>query len=237
MKLDRIDISKEFNPGFSHHFYYMRRGLLAAITKHASSLSGVLLDFGCGSKPYRPIIKVDKYIGLDFENPGHNHANEDIDVYYDGKSIPFADNYFDSVLCSEVFEHLFDLESTLKELNRVLKKGGKMLVTCPFVWGEHEMPYDYARYTVFALQDLFKKNGFQVIEFEKQGKFIEAITQMKALYFSQAYGPFLSRLSFVGNFIRNSFLFMINGWGSLKSKILPSANNLYLSNVFLVEKK
>jgi len=231
-----MSISKEFNPGFSHPFYFMRQGLLSAIRKHSSSLSGILLDFGCGSKPYKSIIKVDKYVGLDFDNPGHDHSNEEIDVFYDGKSIPFDDNHFDSILCSEVFEHLFDLPFTLKELHRVLKKDGKMLVTCPFVWNEHEMPYDYARYTVFALQDLFEKNGFRVLQFEKQGDFMKAITQMRALYFFEAYGSFLSRLSFVGNFIRKSFLFLINGWGSVKSKIFPSKDNLYLSNIFIVQK-
>ena len=231
-----MSLSKDFNPALSHHFYFIRRGLLAAIQKHSSSLTGILLDFGCGSKPYKSLITVDQYIGLDFENAGHDHANEEIDVYYDGKSIPFADNFFDSVLCSEVFEHLFDLPGTLLELNRVLKQGGKMLVTCPFVWGEHEVPYDYARYTRFGLQDIFEKKGFRVLQYEKQGNFMDTITQMRVLYFLEAYGSFLSRLSFVGNFIRKSCIFLINGWGNLKSKVLPSKDELYLSNIFLVEK-
>ncbi len=231
-----MGIAKEFNPGFSHHFYFIRHGLLSAIRKHSSSLGGVLLDFGCGSKPYKTLIKADQYIGVDFENPGHDHRQEPIDIYYDGKSIPFPDGYFNSILCSEVIEHLFDLPFILGELNRVLKKGGKMLVTCPFVWNEHETPFDYARYTRFALQDLFEKKGFRILEFEKRGNFVETITQMRTLYFFEAYGPFLSRLSFFGNFIRKSCILAINAWGKLKSRILPRNYELYLSNIFLLEK-
>ena len=231
-----MKVSKEFNPGFSHHFYFIRRGILAAITKYSSSLTGVMLDFGCGSKPYKSLINADQYIGLDFENPGHDHSNEQIDVYYDGKSIPFADNHFDSILCSEVFEHLFDLPGTLMELYRVLKKDGKMLVTCPFVWNEHEVPYDYARYTRFALQDLFEKNGFRILQYEKEGNFIDTITQMRVIYFFQTFGPLFSKLSFVGRILQTSSIFLINWWGNLKSKIFTSKDNLYLSNIFLVEK-
>jgi ubiquinone/menaquinone biosynthesis C-methylase UbiE len=145
-----MQVSSEFNPGLSHRFYFIRKGLLEAIRKHAPSLKGKLLDFGCGSKPYLLLFNVDEYIGLDFEKTGHDHSHEQIDVYYDGKTIPFKDDHFDSILCSEVAEHLFDLPAALGEMNRVLKKGGKLLLTCPFVWGEHEAPYDSARYTKFA---------------------------------------------------------------------------------------
>ena len=231
-----MKVSVEFNPGLSHQFYFIRRGLLSAIKKHSSSLSGVMLDFGCGSKPYKSLINVDNYIGLDFENPGHDHTNEEVDVFYDGKSIPFGDNYFDSILSSEVFAHLFDLPSILTELNRVLKKGGKMLVTCPFVWNEHEVPHDYARYTQFALRDIFEKKGFRVVHFEKKGNFIETITQMRILYFIQFSFPLFSRMSFVGKFMLKSSLFIINGWGKIKSSIFPAKYDLYLSNVILVEK-
>jgi SAM-dependent methyltransferase len=229
-------ISSEFNPGPAHHFYFIRKGILKAMRKHAPVLNGTMLDFGCGSKPYKSLIQVDQYIGLDFDNPGHDHSNENIDVYYDGKKIPFEGDHFDSILCTEVIEHLFDLDDTLGEMHRVLKKGGKMLVTCPIVWTEHELPYDYARYTRFALEDLFAKKGFKIVHFEKQGNFIETVTQMKALYFFGAYGPFFSRLSFVGNFISKACLFLINGWGMLKSKLFPSKFDLYLSNVMIAEK-
>jgi hypothetical protein len=111
-----------------------------------------------------------------------------------------------------------------------------MLVTCPFVWSEHEVPYDYARYTRFALEDIFKRNGFRVIHFEKQGNFIQAVTQLKALSFIEIAGSTLLRLSVPGNLLRSLYLFMINGWGTIKNGLFPSRQSLYLTNVFLVEK-
>lgn len=232
-----MHINKEFNPGLSHPFYFIRRGLLNAIRENAGALNGRLLDFGCGSKPYQSLFRVDEYIGLDFEKTGHDHSNEQIDVYYDGKTIPFEAGHFDSVLCSEVAEHLFDLPSSLSEMNRVLKKGGRILITCPFVWGEHEVPYDYARYTKYALNDLLEKNGFQIVKFDKKGNFMEAITQMRALYFAGAFGTFFSKLSLPGRLIFKSAVFLINSWGMFKSWVLPARHELYLSNIIIAEKK
>lgn len=231
-----MPVSKEFNPSLSHGFYFIRKGLLDAIHTFAPSMKGRLLDFGCGSKPYQSLFNVEEYIGLDFEKTGHDHSNEQIDVFYDGKTIPFPDEHFDSVLCSEVAEHLFDLPAALAEINRVLKKAGKLLLTCPFVWGEHEAPYDYARYTQFALKELLEKNGFRIVLYEKKGNFIEAITQMRVLYFASVAQPFFARLSYPGGWIYKSIVFLMNGWGKFKSRLLPKRNELYLSNIILAEK-
>ncbi len=231
-----MPVSRDFNPGLSHRFYFIRKGLLSGIQKHSASLKGRLLDFGCGSKPYRSLFDVDEYIGLDFEKTGHDHSNEQIDVFYDGKKIPFNDGHFESILCSEVAEHLFDLPSALAEMNRVLKKGGKLLLTCPFVWGEHEVPYDFARYTQFALKDILERNGFRIIEFSKHGNFVEAITQMRVLYFLQWAEPILSKLSIPGRLFQKMIIFLMNGWGTVKSRVLPEKYDLYLSNVVLAEK-
>ena len=81
-----------------NHFYIVRRGLLKGIKSLSKDLSGGrLLDVGCGSKPYRNFFSVDEYIGLDIEESGHNHKNEKIDVFYNGKTIPFENEYFDHV--------------------------------------------------------------------------------------------------------------------------------------------
>jgi SAM-dependent methyltransferase len=232
-----MEVARNFNPGLAHRFYFIRKGLYSAIKNHSASLKGKLLDFGCGAKPYLSLFAVDEYIGLDFDNPAHDHRNEQIDIIYDGKNIPFPDNHFDSILCSEVVEHLFDLPHTLNEMHRVLKKGGKMLVTCPFVWNEHELPYDYARYTQFALKDIFEKKGFSVLLAEKKGNFVETTTQLRVLYFIGYAERFFSRFSRIGYLFFNSLIFLKNGWGKLKSAVLPARYDLYLSNIFLVEKK
>src|SRR5215831_6745285 len=96
------EVPYDFNPNITYPAYFTRNRLLNKITMLAPELKGKLLDFGCGSKPYRSLFSVDEYIGIDIENPGHPHANEQIDVFYDGKKIPFTDNSFDAVFSSEV---------------------------------------------------------------------------------------------------------------------------------------
>lgn len=167
---------------FTNAFFLIRRRIYTILAKEAKTLSGSVMDFGCGNKPYEALfVHVDKYIGLDIEESG-NSGLKKADVYYDGKNIPFSDNYFDNIFCSEVFEHVFNLEEIIPEMNRVLKPGGKMLITCPFTWPEHEVPYDYARYTSYGIKHLLEKNGFTVERQYKSGHMFEVIMQQFIFY-------------------------------------------------------
>ena len=126
------EIKYEFNPNIFYSGYLLRKKLLIAVNRYAHYMGGVMMDFGCGSKPYKSLFDVKEYIGVDFNGEGHSHENEQIDVFYDGKKLPFPDNYFDSVFSTEVFEHVFNLEEIIPEIKRVMKPGAKILVTCPF---------------------------------------------------------------------------------------------------------
>lgn len=214
-------------------FYFTRKGLKEAVEKNCHFLHGTLLDFGCGEKPYQSIIKVDKYVGLDIAESGHDHQGEDINVYYDGKKIPFAEAHFDSIFTSEVLEHVFNIDEILQELHRVLKPQGKMLITCPFVWDEHEIPYDFGRYSSYGLKHLLEKNGFKVIHSEKSSNYLETVFQMLNAYLFQFTTPphliFKIPLILLVNF-------PINVMGIVLSKLLPKSNALYLDNVMIAEK-
>src|SRR5688572_4155405 len=84
---------QSFAPGIAgiilNPFYFIRRALYLNIRKTAPTLSGRLLDFGCGRKPYENLFNVSQYIGIDMEQTGHEHTLSKIDVFYDGKNIPF----------------------------------------------------------------------------------------------------------------------------------------------------
>ena len=133
-------------------------------------------------------------------------------------------------------EHLFELPAALAEINRVLKTGGKLLLNCPFVCGEHEVPYYYARYTQYALKDMLEKSGFRILIYEKKGTFMETLTQMRVLYFAQVAEPVLARLSYPGTFIFRSMVCMMNEWGKCKNWLFPKKHDLYLSNIVVAEK-
>ena len=216
-------------------FFFVRRNLFKNITHFAKDMDGRLLDFGCGNKPYeRYFCNVSEYVGCDIEASGHAHANEKIDVFYDGKTLPFEDCSFDNVLSSEVFEHIFNLEPMIKELHRVLKPGGGILVTVPFVWNEHEAPYDFGRYTSFGITDLLERNGFKVEEFRKSTSYVELLFQMWVEYLRYGFSkvPFApARLLLHLIFIFPSILI-----GTILSAILPRNHSLYGDNIVFARK-
>jgi SAM-dependent methyltransferase len=229
-------IAKDFRPGIYEPHYFVRRRLLEAITDMAPRLKGKLLDFGCGQKPYRSLFTVDEYIGLDFENPGHSHLNESIDVFYDGNTIPFGENSFDSVFSSEVFEHVFNLPQILPEINRVLKPGGQLLFTCPFAFCEHEQPNDFARYTSFAVKDMMVKNGFEIVEQRKTGNSVEAICQLQLMYLHQHIYPSLKKIPIIRSAFRLFVYTATNVTAKVLSRLAPKGMDLYMNNVVLCRK-
>jgi SAM-dependent methyltransferase len=228
--------SYEFDPKITFPAYLSRNRLLKSLSAYIPQLKGELLDFGCGTKPYKPLFNVEKYTGVDMENPGHPHLNEEIDVLYDGKKLPFPDNYFDSVFSSEVFEHVFNLEEILQEIWRVMKPGGKILVTCPFAISEHESPNDFARYTSFAIKHLFEKNNFKVLAFEKSGNHVETVFQLWIMYIHLHITPYFRKIPVIRSAFRFFSYTSLNLLAKIFSRVLPRRKDLYLNNIILCEK-
>lgn len=83
--------------------------------------------------------------------------------------LPLEDNVFDYIICSEVLEHISQPEKVLKEMQRVLKKGGSIYICVPFLYPIHSDPEDYARFTDYYWQKALLYNGFTDIVIEKQG--------------------------------------------------------------------
>lgn len=124
-------------------------------------IKGRIIDLGCGTAPYKvDMLRVaDEYIGVDWENGLHDQSN--VDVFADlTKPLPFPEAYADTAVSFQVMEHLPEPELFLKECHRILKHGGAVFLTVPFMWHVHEAPYDYYRYTRYGLKYLLEKTGF-----------------------------------------------------------------------------
>jgi SAM-dependent methyltransferase len=160
-------------------FYLIRKGMCTKIAEYGKDFNGRMLDFGCGHKPYKSLFPaVNEYVGVDFENEGHQHLKEQIDVFYDGHSLPFPDNYFDCAICTEVLEHVTDIDESLILLKRVMKNKAKIIVTLPFIWPEHEMPFDFRRFTTGGLTQKMEEHGFKIIKTYKNGNFFSVIFEL-----------------------------------------------------------
>lgn len=219
---------------FINPFLIVRWFLLKKVKKQAPKLTGKILDFGCGQKPYKSLFtEATEYLGVDIENEGHSHEKENIDFYYDGKKLPFEDQSFDHIFSSEVLEHVFNYDEILPELYRVLRKDGYILITVPFSWEEHEVPFDNCRFTQFGIKYLLEKHGFRIVSIEKSGHFFAVICQYFINYIREIVYSKNRYLNLILNFI---FIFPFTLIFILLISIFPRKRSLYFNSVILAQK-
>ena len=135
------------------------------LRKHLTDFSGKLLDIGCGNSPFRHLLNpaISEYQGIDVqEASSFGYRNPDT-TYYDGKVIPFPDQSFDAILCTEVLEHVAEPTELIREMHRVLKQGSFGIITIPWSARFHYKPFDYHRYTPSMLEKLFEPFSQQTI--------------------------------------------------------------------------
>lgn len=134
---------------------------------HAMSPGARVVDVGCGLQPYRPYFSGMQCIGIDVRASGRTEHQKTADVYFDGTRIPIETASIDGVLCTQVLEHAVDPDALVAEIFRVLRPGGRLCITVPFMWGLHELPYDFRRFTPFGLERLVSGSGFVIDRQEK----------------------------------------------------------------------
>lgn len=214
-------------------FFVARRGLRKQIAELAPHVRGKTLDVGCGQQPYAELFTAaTDYVGMELDTP-ENRANKRADTFYDGTTFPFADRTFDSVIIFQVIEHVFNPERFLGEVHRVLRTDGTLLLTVPFVWDEHEQPYDYARYSSFGLKHLLESHGFAVVDQRKSVDNVRVIAQLINCYLHKktttgnAYVDLLTTMTLMAP---------VTISGELLSAVLPSNRDLYLDNIVLARR-
>jgi len=169
--------------------YYVRKSIFKAIASNLHVFEGVVLDVGCGIMPYREHLldnndKITRYIGLDFEMAlDEEYALGKPDLFWKGDIIPVDSGSIDAIIATEFFEHCPDPEKVMIEMERVLKPGGVIFFTVPFVWNLHLSPYDEYRYTPFSLRRHLSNAGFHHIKLDALGRWDASLAQMIAIWY------------------------------------------------------
>lgn len=224
-------LMESFRPGWvgfiTNPFYIARKELYGHISHLAPRLYGRVLDVGCGIKPYRDLFRVDEYVGLEIDSQA-NRLKKAADYFYDGTAFPFESESFDAVITNQVLEHVFEPEVFVKEICRVLRNGGCLLLTVPFLWDEHEQPFDYGRYTSFGLRHLLEKNGLAVVEHRKTARGLDLHCQLVCCYLVKRVRRWRPLLK-LGAWI--TFSAPLNCLATLLRKLCPAGEDLYLDNV------
>lgn len=158
---------------------YMVDFLRDAAESHAA---GVLVDIGCGRKPWRSIFEryVSRHLGVDLADS--LHGSQDVDFIGTAYETGLPDAHANTVLCTEVLEHLNEPQLAIREMHRILSPGGTVILTVPFFWHIHEEPRDFYRYTTYGLRYLFEQAGFEIIKIQPLTGFIVTFGQLLAYY-------------------------------------------------------
>lgn len=155
---------------FSHN-WGIKRAANKILSQKLRMLKGKVADLGCGLRPFEmEILKyADIYTGVDWANSLHDTK---ADIIADlNQPLSIESQSFDSIVSFEVLEHLCEPQMMLKEANRILKKGGVLILSMPFQWWVHEEPWDYQRFTRYGLEYQLKKAGFTDIIIEERTGF------------------------------------------------------------------
>lgn len=134
-----------------------------------------VLDVGAGEAPYRELFLEHRYVTLDRADTQHSG---EVDMQGSADSIPVGDGSFDVVVCTQVLEHVPRPLDALREFRRVLRSGGILIATVPFLWEEHETPFDYYRYTRYGIEHLARSAGFSEVEVKPRTDCFTTLAQL-----------------------------------------------------------
>lgn len=130
----------------------------------------LVVDVGCGYQPYRPLTAgYRRYVGVDLE------ARRRPQLAASAENLPLTSGACDAVLCTEVIEHTPEPAAVVTEVARILKPGGRLILTAPMSWGLHYEPHDYYRFTPYSLRRLAQQAGLRVVSVQRLGGLLALI--------------------------------------------------------------
>ncbi len=186
------------------------------VVRHAGQyIKGRVLDLGAGKSKYKSLLPqtISEYVAFD------TVKRENIDVVGDILNLPFPDESFDTVICTQVLEHTKNPWLAAQQMHRILKPGGICVTTAPFFCPYHKDPGDYFRYTKDGLAEIFSSNGFKILENDGYGKMFSVLAAFVRFLYCNPYGgkvsPFREKVlakiyrlaRFLDRFIKNEIIY------------------------------
>ncbi len=176
---------------------HVNRGSLLVVNKIAilyqeflkKYANGILLDLGCGTAPlfHEYNKKVNEVICIDWENSCHKNIHLDF-VADLSKNIPLDSNSVNTVLLSDVLEHISEPQKLMAEISRVMRPGGILILGVPFFYWLHESPYDFNRYTKYQLEKLCFDNNLIICELKEWGGPLSVILDIMGKNWPKKFG-------------------------------------------------
>lgn len=159
-------------------------------------IHGKMIDLGCGDMPFRELLinQVDTYDSLDLWP-----QCEDITFVGDIEDMSIIEPcVYDSAICLEVLEHVPNPHQAIKEIRRILKPSGIVLISVPHLSRLHDIPRDYFRFTSYGLTHLLQLAGFEIIDIKtKGGIFCFLGHQLSIIIMGCCWGiPVIRRIAF-----------------------------------------
>ncbi len=183
--MERILMADEFiNISYFSPTKISRQNIVLAMRYAAQKYArGNMIDVGCGSKPYQPIFEpyINTYFGIDYPPTAMTNYGENTkaDLFVDCTDTKLEANSYDTILSTQVIEHIYDTKKYITECYRILRKGGIGIFTIPFLWQCHAEPFDYYRFTKYAIEKQFRDHAFEILELRPLEGAYAAIAQTK----------------------------------------------------------
>lgn len=219
--------------------YYLERDIKQVVREH--SFNGKIIDVGCGSQPYRKLFKDTAfYRGIDYKKYSINKdfAQAKPDYFFNkdylrNQILPFSDDYFDHSVCFQVLEHHRNPQKLIKELLRITKKGGYILISFPFLGGIHEEPTDFQRLTKYGLMEIIKESNSKLMYVKEEGSIVSTISMLLNEYLNNFAAKNKTRY-YIAIFFYFPFLFF--SYLSLLLDRIFRSDKIFFNYLFLIKK-
>ena len=235
-------LPRDFNPK-------IRDTWISDIAKSIPSGSKIV-DISAGAKPYKDLFSHCKYFSHEFDGnrniidefrgEKNKDNSENHDFYGDiCDFLPINDESFDYVLCTEVLEHVPEPIKAIRELKRICKKGGKIIITAPFTSGLHQEPYHYyAGFSPYFYEYVAKKFNFTLKELKSQGDFFKLMSwfTMLAMQFRLPYSDNFI-VNTVSHYMQSFYLTMSETFGDNSLNVLDVSKHFTIGYMVIFEKK